>query len=623
MLGYESAEALLAAPPAELINAFEMFDEERRPLPLEELPGRLALTGVATPERLVLYRVRATGEERWSLIRARPILAADGSVEAAVNVLHDVTDRRRREEAVRFVADAGVILSSSLDVETTLASVARLAVPRIADWCIVYMREEDGNIRRLAIEHAGGDAEAVGEVLDRYPLDVEAEVGVPYVVRTGQTLLLADVSAQGLMADVVDPEALAAELKHIALASYLCVPLIARGRTLGAISLLSSESGRRFGPDEKELAEQLAGRAALAVDNGRLYREAEQAAASERRRSEQLLRLSQAALLVNAADLDELLAVLTARAREIVGAARAVTTIGDAAEGEATVKAVAGLGTPPQDGRPRRTAPRARREDARRDRARRPCGPPVHRRGRGDPRAARADGVGRGRELPRRGRARAPRRRAPQPGRPPRGGAPAAALGRDHRRARRRGGDVERPGRGDLPGALRGRELQRRRRYAGSTPRVGRTSRGNGRSPEPSSAASPSPARRSRSGAQTARADHRGERGARACGRRGGRGGDDLQRRHGSRAGRAAAPLPRRGEHRPRLVARLRADAGGRLGARRADVGRLVLDLGARGRRHGQGRRVDAQRSRAAADGRTRCGRGGRCGSTTRPRPRR
>ena len=349
-LGFDSPEALLALSPDELLGGFELFDEQRRPLPATELPGRLALTGVVAPERLVLYRIRATGEERWSLVRARPIVAEDGSVEAAVIVFHDVSERRRREETVQFVSDASVLLSSTLDIEATLASVARLAVPRIADWCIVYMREEDGSIRRLAIEHAGGDAEVVGEVLDRYPLDVEAEVGVPLVVRTGQTLLLADVSATGLMADVVDPEGLAAELKHIELASYLCVPLIARGRTLGAISLLSSESGRRFGPDEKELAEQLAGRAALAVDNGRLYREAEQAAARERRRSEQLLRLSQAALLVNAAgDLDELLAVVTSRAREIVGAPSAVTTIGDAAEGEQTVKAVAGVGPPPDE----------------------------------------------------------------------------------------------------------------------------------------------------------------------------------------------------------------------------------------------------------------------------------
>ena len=146
-LGYDSPEALLAVSPEEIVGAFELFDEQRRPLPLEELPGRLALTGVVSPERLVFYRVRATGEERWSLVRARPIVAADGSVEAAVIVFHDVSDRRRQEETVQFVSGASVLLSSSLDIETTLASVARLAVPRIADWCIVYMREDDGTIR--------------------------------------------------------------------------------------------------------------------------------------------------------------------------------------------------------------------------------------------------------------------------------------------------------------------------------------------------------------------------------------------------------------------------------------------------------------------------------------------
>ena len=361
-LGFEGVDALLAAPLEELRAAFELFDEERQPLAFADLPGRLALAGVASSERLVFYRVRATGEERWSLLRATPILAEDGSVEAAVNVFHDVTDRRRAEEAVQFAAGASVILSSSLDVETTLASVARLAVPKIADWCIVYMREEDGSIRRLAIEHAGGDAEVVGEVLDRYPLDVEAEVGVPLVVRTGTTLLLSDVTPHGLMADVVDPASLAAELKHIALASYLCVPLIARGRTLGAISLLSSESGRRFGPAEKELAEQLAGRAALAVDNARLYRDAELAASRERRRSEQLLRLSHAALLVNAStDLDELLAVLTAHAREIVGAARAVTKVARGDDDEPAVTAIAAEGSA-APGAPVLTAPLVARD---------------------------------------------------------------------------------------------------------------------------------------------------------------------------------------------------------------------------------------------------------------------
>ena len=132
-LGFEGVDALLAAPLEELRAAFELFNEERQPLAFADLPGRLALAGVAWSERLVFYRVRATGEERWSLLRATPILAEDGSVEAAVNVFHDVTDRRRAEEAVQFAAGTSVILSSSLDVEQTLASIARGQARRAQD----------------------------------------------------------------------------------------------------------------------------------------------------------------------------------------------------------------------------------------------------------------------------------------------------------------------------------------------------------------------------------------------------------------------------------------------------------------------------------------------------------
>ena len=341
-LGFPSAEALLSAPVEELVSAFEILDERRRPLDLADLPGRLALAGETAAERVVLYRIRATGEERWSTVRATPVLGDDGRVEAAVNVFHDVTERRRAEEAVRFIAEAGVILSSSLDFETTLASVARLAVPAIADWCIVYMREEDGTIRRLAIEHSGDRAEEVGAVLDRFPLDPDAVVGVPSVVKEGIPLLIPDLAATGLMADVVDPEGLAAELGDVELSSYLCVPLIARGRTLGAIALVAGESGRTYGDSDVDVAMQLAGRAALAVDNARLYRDAESAAALERRRSGQLLRLSQAALLVNSTPgLDEVLGVLTAQAREIVGVHRAATSVVEGDHGEPAVRATA------------------------------------------------------------------------------------------------------------------------------------------------------------------------------------------------------------------------------------------------------------------------------------------
>jgi two-component system sensor histidine kinase BarA len=180
----------------------------------------------------------------------------------------------RAEDEWRLLAEAGMLLSSSLDVETTLASIARLAVPRLADWCVVYVLDDHGSIRRLALEHRGQLAEKVGAVLDRHPLDPDAEGGVPAVIRTGQPILRSEPSLAEVLPDAVDPDRLAAELPELVISSYLCVPMIARGRTLGAISLLQGESTRRFGPVELEIAEELARRAALAMDNALLYRAA-------------------------------------------------------------------------------------------------------------------------------------------------------------------------------------------------------------------------------------------------------------------------------------------------------------------------------------------------------------
>ncbi|HSC91223.1 MAG TPA: GAF domain-containing protein [Gaiellaceae bacterium] len=278
-LGLASSAELLAIGGAAVLERFELIDETGEPLPVERLPGREALAGVPEPERLVGYRARATGDERWALVRATPVFDDDGAVELAINVFHDVTARRRTQEAAAFLSEAGVILASSLDYETTLATVARLAVPRVADWCIVYMREEDGSIRRLALEHSGGRAEAVAAVLSRFPLEPDAPSGVPAVIRTGEPLLLEEITSEQLMADVGQPDRLAAELEEIQLSSYLCVPLIARGRTLGAISLLAGESGKRFTPEDLELASELARRAALAVDNARLFASVQQTAA--------------------------------------------------------------------------------------------------------------------------------------------------------------------------------------------------------------------------------------------------------------------------------------------------------------------------------------------------------
>jgi PAS domain S-box-containing protein len=105
MTGFDSAEQLLAVPIEAVLDRFELLDEDRRPLPPESLPGRLALTGVENAEQLVCYRIRETGEERWSVVRASPVLGDDGEVAFAVNTFHDITERRRLyEEASRSLA---------------------------------------------------------------------------------------------------------------------------------------------------------------------------------------------------------------------------------------------------------------------------------------------------------------------------------------------------------------------------------------------------------------------------------------------------------------------------------------------------------------------------------------
>ena len=186
-------------------------------------------------------------------------------------VAHDITERKRTEEAQRFLAEAGTTFSSSLDYRTTLASVARLAVPYLADWCVVDILEEDGSLDRLAMTHQDPEKVALArELEERYPPEPGAPRGVAQVLRTGQSELISEISEP-----LVEEAAYDAEhreiLQGLGLKSYMIVPLVARGRTLGVISLVSAESGRRYGQAELELAEELARRAALAVDNARLY----------------------------------------------------------------------------------------------------------------------------------------------------------------------------------------------------------------------------------------------------------------------------------------------------------------------------------------------------------------
>ena len=140
------------------------------------------------------------------------------------------------------------------------------------------MLADDGSIERVAVEHGGGRQDIVRAILAGHELKPDAPSGVPYVIRTGRSELQAESTPVNLASDVNEPEELAAALAEVDVHSTMCVPLIARGRTLGALLFVSAESARRFSEQDLSLAEELASRAALAVDNSRLYREAEERA---------------------------------------------------------------------------------------------------------------------------------------------------------------------------------------------------------------------------------------------------------------------------------------------------------------------------------------------------------
>jgi serine phosphatase RsbU (regulator of sigma subunit) len=184
--------------------------------------------------------------------------------------------RRRAESAEQraaFLVRAGDALASSLDLDETLRQVARIAVPAKADWCAVDLLAPDGVLRRVALEHADARRREIGaEMTRRWPVELDDATGAGVVVRTGEPLLIEEITDEVLRLGAHDPEHLAA-LRELGLSSAVIVPMRARDRVLGALSFVLSEPGRRFGGEDLDLALEVARRAAIAIENARLYEE--------------------------------------------------------------------------------------------------------------------------------------------------------------------------------------------------------------------------------------------------------------------------------------------------------------------------------------------------------------
>jgi signal transduction histidine kinase len=206
--------------------------------------------------------------------RHRDVVGCDRPDEASSDDQH-VQPTFAEEQAARrrlvFLAEASAHLASSLDYETTLRRVARLAVPEIADWCVVDTIDGDGSVRLLAVAHVEPAKEAlVRELRRRYPPDPHARYGLQRVLSTGEPELYPEVQPSWRVAAARDADHLCL-MQALDSRSSMCVPLRARGQTLGAVTFVCASSGRRYGPVDVTLAQNLADRCALALDNARLH----------------------------------------------------------------------------------------------------------------------------------------------------------------------------------------------------------------------------------------------------------------------------------------------------------------------------------------------------------------
>ena len=241
----------------------------------------------ATERRPVTFEAFYPTTGNWSQLTSFP-LPNNGLATQWI----DITEQRRTQEREQCLARASEVLGSSLDYETTLEQLAQVVVPQVADWCAVHVVEEDGETRQLAVAHVDPAKVAWARRLnERYPQREDAPTGVPNVIRTGQPELISDVTDEMLVAGAVDAEHLRIS-RELGLKSAMIVPLTTGGgRALGALTLVSAESGRRYSELDLPLATEMARRAAIAVEHAHLHRQAIAARAGAERAARVAARL--------------------------------------------------------------------------------------------------------------------------------------------------------------------------------------------------------------------------------------------------------------------------------------------------------------------------------------------
>jgi PAS domain S-box-containing protein len=266
MYGYSAQEAV--GQPITIIFPADRQDEFVR-----------IMERITQGEQVDLYettRRRKDGTILSVSVTISPIHDSEGRIIGASDIAHDITERKRIEAQKQFLIEVSKVLSSTLGYQETLANIARLVVPKLADWFTVDLVDREGHFELIEVVHKDPEKVRWARALrERYPIDPNASLGVPQVARRGQAELYTDIPDELLVAAARSEEELTIT-RQIGYSSAMIVPLIARGKTVGVISFVATESGKKYDRRDLALAEEIGRRAGVALDNAQLYREAQQ-----------------------------------------------------------------------------------------------------------------------------------------------------------------------------------------------------------------------------------------------------------------------------------------------------------------------------------------------------------
>lgn len=311
-------EAIHGLEPGTFGGSVEAFEQDMHPEDRERVRSAIqrAVAG-QTDDYVVEYRILPQhGRLRWVAARGRVLHAEDGRPVRMVGICSDVSERKRLEEAEAFVSQASRMLATTLEPTAAVQRLARIVVPRLADWCLIQSVGADGKLVPLELSHADPDKAALGRRILRPP-GLAGVPGMPdSVLLTGESSLV-QVISPALLATVAEDEEHLRELESLGLRSMLTVPLKARGRLLGTLTFISAESKGTYGPADLRLAEEIGSWAALAIDNAQLLNQAQEARKLAEEASRQLQTLAETtADLASLLDPDEVLRQLAERVVE-------------------------------------------------------------------------------------------------------------------------------------------------------------------------------------------------------------------------------------------------------------------------------------------------------------------